>query len=387
MKKIYLFIILIFISAINLYSEESKNIQNNAAQSINNFDDKLFLQLCNQNQNVNYSAISIYSLLYALEKGSKDETYNQIKNALNTTESKAFENQLQQIFLETQNMTNSIWYKNTLLLQKSYNQFAKDFGFLLKPTDFTKTSKTRKTINSFISKKTNKLIENFLSQALDRQTQIALLNTLYFEQKWKTPFEKNYTFDQDFFENSKTKISVEMMHNTKNFPYFEDDDFQAVELFYKNSRYSMIVFLPKTLEYDFSNIKPSKLLQNYYSNHREKEVRLSLPKFDLKSKYDLVPILKKLGISDAFDFGKANLSKIFLENQNLFVDSALHEVRIQVNEKETKAAAVTMIGVKSAGFSPNKTVVFNADHSFFYVIRDNQLNINLFTGIVRKPEL
>ena len=57
-----------------------------------------------------------------------------------------------------------------------------------------------------------------------------------------------------------------------------------------------------------------------------------------------------------------------------------------VNEKETKAAAVTMFGIKAAGpLSQIDSVIFRADHPFCYVIRDKDLNLNLFSGIIRNP--
>ena len=91
-------------------------------------------------------------------------------------------------------------------------------------------------------------------------------------------------------------------------------------------------------------------------------------------------------MTDAFDPKASNFSKIFTDNSNLFVDTAIHQVRITVNEKETKAAAVTMFGMKATAFMPQRPpIVFNADHPFAYVILDKSTGINLFTGIVREP--
>ena len=72
--------------------------------------------------------------------------------------------------------------------------------------------------------------------------------------------------------------------------------------------------------------------------------------------------------------------------ENLFVDTAIHQVRIIVNEKETKAAAVTMFASKATSTAPREPIYFTADHPFVYVIRDKKLNLNLFTGIIRNPK-
>ena len=174
------------------------------------------------------------------------------------------------------------------------------------------------------------------------------------------------------------------MHKTTVVPYYENQDFQIVEFVYKDERYSMIVILPYDYDYDFTDIKLHALLQTFNQKKRHKQVQIFFPKFDLTSNYNLIPVLRELGISAAFDPSACNFSKIFTDSKNLYVDTAIHQMRIQVNEKETKAAAVTMFGVKAAAAEPE--ILFNADHPFAYVIRDNKTGINLFTGIVRNPE-
>ena len=107
MKKFILFIS-ILLSAINLHAKKQKNIeqiktQNTIAaeKSINAFDNSLFSQLCNQTENVNYSAISIYSVLFALYKGADSQTQEQINNAINSDSSEDFENQICEILNKT----------------------------------------------------------------------------------------------------------------------------------------------------------------------------------------------------------------------------------------------------------------------------------------------
>ena len=117
-----------------------------------------------------------------------------------------------------------------------------------------------------------------------------------------------------------------------------------------------------------------------------KRVQLSFPKFDITTGYDLIPVLKKMGMTDAFSRTAADFSNIFDSDQSIYVDAVVHKVRIRVNERETKAAAVTMASARATSAMPEHPIIFNADHPFAYVIRDNELGINLFTGIVREPK-
>ena len=387
MRKLKTFLFTILFTSTLLYANEPLPELTIAQDSINSFETKLYQTLSATKGNVNYSALSIYSLLYALQKGAQGTTKDQINQVIDLSPTQDADSQLKIIITGTENMTNSLWYKKTLTIQDDYKAFTQNYDFIIKPTDFYNGPKVRKDINSFISKQTDKLIENFLQEDLPVDTQLVLLNTLYFNQKWKTTFDKHDTREETFYKNNQAQTQVQMMHKTTSVPYYEDENFQIIELAYENKRYSMIVILPKDYEYDFTKADLFTQLQKFSDSKNYNRVQLSFPKFDLTSKYDLVPILQNLGMTDAFNPAQSDLSKIFADSQNIFVDSAIHQVRIQVNEKETKAAAVTMFGSKATAAMPERPpIIFKADHPFLYVIRDNELGINLFTGIVREPK-
>ena len=387
MKKLTT-IFITFAFATCLFGAPAQELDLTLAQdSINSFDTKLYEALCTNEGNVNYSAISIYSVLYSLQKGASGQTKSQINQVIDLSPAQESDEEIKAIITGTENMTNSLWYKKSLNIQSDYKQFTKDYDFIIKPVDFYQGPKVRKEINSFISKQTDKLIENFLQEDLPASTQLVLLNTLYFNQKWKTAFDEHDTWEEAFYKNKQAQTQVKMMHKTTSWPYYEDEKFQIIELDYENERYSMIVILPKDYEYDFTKAELHAQLQKFKDSKHYSRIQLSFPKFDLTSKYDLIPVLQNLGMTSAFDPSQSDLSKIFADGQNIFVDSAIHQVRIQVNEKETKAAAVTMFGMKATAAMPERPpVIFKADHPFAYIIRDNELGINLFTGIVREPK-
>ena len=386
MKKLTSLFLTFTASAFLMFANEPMEPLTIATDSINSFDTKLYQTLSATNGNVNYSAISIYSLLYALQNGAEGITKDQINMVISLEPTEVADTQIKKIITATENMTNSLWYKKSLQIQSTYEQFTKDYDFIIKPTDFYQGPKVRKEINAFISEKTEKLIENFLQEDLPVATQLVLLNTLYFNQKWKSEFDEEATFDQPFYKTKEKQTTVKMMHKTTSIPYYQDEVFQIAEFAYKDSRYSMIVFLPYDYEYDFTQANINALLQKFCQEKSYSRVKISFPKFDITSKYDLIPILQGLGMTAAFDPTTSNLSKIFLDGNNLYVDAAIHQVRIQVNEKETKAAAVTMFGMKATSAMPQPSIPFTADHPFAYVIRDNETGINLFTGIVREPK-
>lgn len=354
-----------------------------AENSINSFDSKFFTTLCNKTENVNYSAFSIYSLLYSLSKGSDNNTQKEINSVLEYTPSQEVDECIKNKILTTEHKSNSIWYNQDLNLQPAYKDFLADLNFRQNKVDFSEPKQVQYQINSFISKKTDGLIKKILSTPLPSDTKLVLLNTLFFEQKWLEKFDKAKTSTQDFYVQSNETIYVRMMQDLRYAEYYEDEVLQAAALPYKDTRYSMIVFLPKDKDFDFSKLNLKECVDLFNTENEEQYLQIFLPKFEAHSCYDLIPVLQSMGINDVFQVGASDLSKIFTTSEKLFLNEALHEIVVKVDEEKTKAAAVTMFGAKSAGIEDY--ITFRADHPFCYVIYDEQNNINLFTGIIRRP--
>ncbi len=354
-----------------------------AENSINSFDSKFFTTLCNKTENVNYSAFSIYSLLYSLSKGSDNNTQKEINSVLEYTPSQEVDECIKNKILTTEHKSNSIWYNQDLNLQPAYKDFLADLNFRQNKVDFSEPKQVQYQINSFISKKTDGLIKKILSDPLPSDTKLVLLNTLFFEQKWLEKFDKAKTSTQDFYVQSNETIYVRMMQDLRYAEYYEDEVLQAAALPYKDTRYSMIVFLPKDKDFDFSKLNLKECVDLFNTENEEQYLQIFLPKFEAHSCYDLIPVLQSMGINDVFQAGASDLSKIFTTSEKLFLNEALHEIVVKVDEEKTKAAAVTMFGAKSAGIEDY--ITFRADHPFCYVIYDEQNNINLFTGIIRRP--
>ena len=72
---------------------------------------------------------------------------------------------------------------------------------------------------------------------------------------------------------------------------------------------------------------------------------------------------------------------------NSYFDEAIHKTHISLNEKGTKAAAVTYFGLKAATAMKDENkyidIVFN--RPFMYIIKDKDSNELLFMGTVYTP--
>ena len=122
-----------------------------------------------------------------------------------------------------------------------------------------------------------------------------------------------------------------------------------------------------------------------------------LPKYEYKLE-EFADVLNEMGIEDAFSAQKADFSKIISKEnvkklaedaENIYVSTAIHQTYIDLNEKGTKAAAVTFFGVNYAtsAVDPERPVVkiVTFDKPFVYMIRDSKTKEVLFFGVVETP--
>jgi serpin B len=115
-------------------------------------------------------------------------------------------------------------------------------------------------------------------------------------------------------------------------------------------------------------------------------VKVYLPKFKMTLGTDLNKALIELGMPDAFERGKADLSGMN-GKKYLYISSVFHKAFIEVNEEGTEAAAATAVAVMatSAGSHYNEETIFRADHPFIFIIKDNRSESILFMGRMMNP--
>lgn len=118
-----------------------------------------------------------------------------------------------------------------------------------------------------------------------------------------------------------------------------------------------------------------------------------IPKFKFEYTLDLMQDLKKLGITNIFESGKANLTKISSDN-SLFINNAIHKSNIEFTQDGIKAAATTALGGLGAGGSfdylfevPVEEIDLTFDKPYMFIIRDKNSKEVWFAGTVYNPLL
>jgi serpin B len=122
---------------------------------------------------------------------------------------------------------------------------------------------------------------------------------------------------------------------------------------------------------------------------------LRLPKFKLSFDTDMADVLRKLGLKEAFDVAKADLSGMTAEDgaepgRRLALQGVMHKAVIEVNEEGTEAAAVTattLYGCSANAPLPLPRVDFVADHPFAFFVIEEVSGAILFAGHVADPSI
>ena len=361
-----------------------------------NFAIDLFKQLDSEKpaENIFISPFSVSTALTMTANGAAGQTLTDMLATLriNDLELASVNDSYQQLLevlpkLDPQSkleLANSIWpQKDYPVLQTFLDLNAEKFNSEVLPVDF-KDPAVIEMVNNWIEENTNGLIQNALTE-LPADVVMLLINAIYFKGAWQTEFDPDNTYAADFHTAAGPK-EVDMMHIPENdFPYFQTELFQAVDLPYGDSIFSMSIFLPKD-GHELGEVVEALNAQTYdewISSFTPSTVELHLPKFELEYDAKLKRTLSDLGMSLAFT-GSADFSKM-VDGGGLYIDEVIHKAFLEVNEEGTEAAAVTIVVIveTSVPLIPN----VNINKPFLFVIRDNQTNSILFMGKVMDPTI
>nr|XP_023669090.1 antithrombin-III [Paramormyrops kingsleyae]XP_023669091.1 antithrombin-III [Paramormyrops kingsleyae] len=287
---------------------------------------------------------------------------------------------------------NRLFGEKSFLINETFQNISElVYGAKMMPLNFKeKPELSRMIINEWISNKTeNKIQETLPDGAIDSNTVLVLVNTIYFKGQWERQFDKENVFKTEFFVTESHSCPVSMMYQEHKFHYkmFSEDKVQVLSLPYKGGEISMVLILPRK-DTPLSEIESSlqlKKLSGWLDALVETKVSIQIPRFRIEDEFTLKENLEALGLKDLFDPSRASLPGIGGERENnLYISDAFHKAFLEVNEEGSKAAATT--AVVAVGRSINfQREVFIANRPFLLLIRMSTTNTIIFNGRVANP--
>ena len=238
---------------------------------------------------------------------------------------------------------------------------------------------------------------------------------------------EDYAFNGDFSEENIKKVFDEWYYNSDypeysyinlikqnygkeaystDFSIYVDDD---VKVFakdlkeYDGTTLQYVGIMPKNENLDqyVEHVKNTEIT-DYINNLKDMKkenfkdgcvtyIHGYIPKFSFEYDLDLQSDLEKMGVTDVFEQGKANLTKM-TDDKDVYIGEVKHKANIEFTQDGIKAAAATMAGGLGAGEwydyyfeAPVEDIDITFDKPYMFLVRDKATGETWFVGTVYEP--
>jgi len=281
-------------------------------------------------------------------------------------------------------MANALWLQAGFAAKPRFVATARDvFGAQAGTLDF-RSRNAVDIVNAWAKRHTDGLIPHVLDR-IDPLTVTMLANAIAFDGRWSARFDPAATKPHTFSVAWTGKGSVAMMQQTGRFAYAASGGLQTIRLPYGDKSFAMYVVLPKdrtTLAALVERLTPASF-DGLVGSLRTAKGTIGLPRFRMNFSQKINDELIGLGFSRAFS-DAADFSD--LSSRRLKIGDVHHASYLNVDEKGTRAAAVTTVGVVALAMRheppPFSMIV---DRPFLVAIRDESTGQLLFLGTIVSP--
>lgn len=376
------------------------------AETVGHFNDfSLKFYLANSEgsrKNVCVSPLSVGAVLGMIANGDDGEARDEILKLLGFEESAEGLNALNiyyQTFISnlpnieediTCDMTNTLWSDpSEYNIMKSFMQTITDsyyaYGIGISPYGAT----GKDAINSFVSKNTNGLIDEFLKSPLS--VSLAFLNTFYFKASWSVYFDERLTSKRTFLDIGGKEKNVDFMCKTDFLEYaVTDDGTTAVRLDYgERLQFSMTCILPsqKINHIPLDEVLTADNINAINKKMERTTLTVRLPKFEVETNNpETLGVLRDLGLKKVCSVENPAPFALISESGPLYLNCFIHSTKLKVHENGTEGAAASLAGMWATSYPgqeirPVPEIVF--DRPFIFYIQENTTGAVLFIGSVK----
>jgi serine protease inhibitor len=354
-----------------------------------------------ESKNIFISPLSLHACLHMMYDGAGGATASDMAKVLGfPKDSEALANDqyvelMSQIHPPDENdqplfvfsCANSLWANKDVKLKPAFAESSKKvFGAEVANLDFSQPESVDK-INSWVGEQTHGKIPKILNQLRPEQSLVAV-NAAYFKARWKKVFDKAKTQDADFTTASGA-VKVPMMDINGDYNYFENDQFQSIELPYEGGRTSLVVFLPRENS-SLAHLRESLSADSWVSWTEKMSLQggqLDLPRFTMGYEVHCKNFLSDAGMKSAFE-SQADFSRIVESGSPASLSDVVHKTFVKVDEEGTEAAAATasvermLAMVVDKGPVPFKMIV---NRPFLFAVVNWKTKAILFLGQCVNP--
>ena len=278
-------------------------------------------------------------------------------------------------------IANSIWYREGKPVRQTFIDLNKTyFDALVRQINF-QAPWAADTINNWVDVHTNGKITEIIKPPIPPEVAMLLMNAVYFKGDWTHEFDTSDTYDGMFQLADGSWADCRMMMKEDTVKYFANDLLQAVDLPYGDGKFSMTILLPRPTR-TVDDLMAELTEDNWalwLGIFADTQIPLSLPRFKFEYEVELKEMLKALGMGIAFDASEADFSNMFEDGVG-WIDKVKHKTFVQVDERGTEAAAVTVVIIIDTAYSG-----MMVNRPFLFIVHEHDSGAILFMGKVADP--
>ncbi|CAK6968478.1 serpin H1a [Scomber scombrus] len=346
-------------------------------------------------ENILFSPVVVATSLGLVALGGKDSTASQVKTILNASKVKdeQLHSGLAELLTEvsdpkTRNVT---WKISNRLYGPSSIKFVDDFvksskkhyNYDHSKINFKDKKSAVKSINEWAAKSTDgKLPE--VTKDVEKTDGAMIINAMFFKPHWDEQFHHKMVDNRGFLTSRSYTVSVQMMHRTGLYDYYDDKtnklSILSMPLAHKKS--TLLFLMPyhvgslDTLE----KMLTKKQLDTWMGKLQQTAVAVSIPKVSMEVSHNLQKHLEKLGLTEAVNKSKADLSKI-TGKKDLYLSNVFHASAMEW-DTEGNPMDTSVFGTDKL----KNPKLFYADHPFIFLVKDQKTNSILFIGRMVRPK-
>ncbi|XP_043764598.1 serpin B6-like [Cervus elaphus] len=168
--------------------------------------------------------------------------------------------------------------------------------------------------------------------------------------------------------------------------YIGEISTQILVLPYIGQELNMVILLPSEST-DLNTVEKALTYKKFIAWTKPdvlavEEVEVFLPRFTLEESYDMEGVLRKLGMTDAFDEACTNFSGMS-SGRGLHLSKVVHKSSVEVTKEGTEAAATTEARIMLKCL--RVVYRFHADRPFLFFIQHGKTGAILFCSRFCSP--
>nr|ABI26640.1 HSP47 [Carassius auratus] len=392
-SSVVLLCLLATVSGDKALSSHASILADNSA----NFAFNLYHNLAKEKdiENIVISPVVVASSLGLVALGGKSNTASQVKTVLSATTVKdeQLHSGLSELLTEVSNSTarNVTWKISNRLYGPSSVSFVDNFLKSSKKhyncehskINFRDKRSAVKAINDWASKSTDgKLPE--VTKDVEKTDGAMIINAMFYKPHWDEQFHHKMVDNRGFLVHRSYTVSVPMMHRTGIYGLFDDttNNLLVLDMALAHKMSSIVFIMPYHVESleRVEKLLTRQQLNTWISKMEQRAVAVSLPKVSVEVSHDLQKHLTELGLTEAVDKAKADLSNIS-GKKDLYLSNVFHASAMEW-DTEGNPPDTSIYGTDKL----KTPKLFYADHPFIFLVKDKKTNSILFMGRLVQPK-